>query len=165
MRRNLRFQVLAAVALASAMSGAALAEHGKAGEWDITVKNEFPGMPETSPAERERLLQQGIQMPDTRTRHYSYCMTAEQVASDQPPVLSDRNKCAVSNPRIQGQSFSADITCAGLMKGAGGISLTYDKPEHYSGSARVEGMLYGQEVEMISKFDGTWTSPTCDKDD
>ena len=153
------------VALTSAMSGAALAEHGKAGEWDISVKNEFPGMPETTPTEREQLLLQGIQMPDTRTRHYSYCMTEAEVTSDQPPVLNDRNNCTISNPRIQGQTFSADLTCSGQMKGEGNITLTYDKPEHYAGSARVEGMLNRQQMEMISKFEGTWTSATCDKSD
>jgi hypothetical protein len=163
-----RLHVFHWISLAALIAGAAspaIAEHGKVGQWDITVTTKFPGMPQPDPSDRWSPEARNSPFPDARPHHYNHCMTAEEVASTTLPPMNNRFRCTISNPRVEGTTFRGDLTCTSPIRGDGGISVTYDSPEHYTGSARIDGTMFGQDVEMVSTFEGTWKSATCDEDD
>lgn len=158
--------IMTASMIALCAASAAYAEHGKVGHWDITVKNEYPGLPKLTPTQRRQYEMQGIAVPDTRTKHYKHCMTAEEVNSMSLPKMGgNKAQCTISNPHLNGAAFEAHVSCSGLFQGEGGLTVSYDKPEHYAGITRVQGTFAGQELEMVSRFEGTWTSPTCESGD
>jgi len=144
----------------------AIASHGKAGLWDVTVTMNMAGMPQMpqmTPEQMAKMKEMGVQMPGMGGGHSmttQHCMTAEEVNSDKPPPVHNRD-CTVSNSKIVGQTFSADMTCNGEMQGTGHMSVTYDSTEHYSGKMDFSGTSHGHHADMTNSFEGRWVSADC----
>jgi Protein of unknown function (DUF3617) len=162
---------IAAIGAAFAIiaSPAAVAGHGKVGTWEVTTQMSGSGMPQMPnmanlpPEVQARMKAHGVMMHGAGGMTSRFCMTAEQVNSDKPP-MTHHGDCQTQNVKIKGNTFSADIVCSGQMKGKGHTDMTFDSPEHYSGhqtmTMTVEG---GQTMTHDLTMDAHWVSPTCAK--
>src|SRR5579862_6038179 len=141
----------------------AFASHGKAGLWEITTHMSMPGMSANIPPEAlARMKAMGMAMPGGDQSFSSQiCMTAAQVAQDQPPPTRSTKNCTVSNLKHDGHTITADMTCSGEMQGTGHYEATYDSDEHYSGSYSFTGTAHGHPGNMSSNFEGRWISADC----
>lgn len=155
---------LAVVAIAAAPI-TAIASHGKAGLWSVTTQmSGMPQMqmPQMTPEQMQQMQAMGVQMPHMHAHGMTtqYCMTEAEVNSDGPPP-SMQKECKVSNMKVTGHSMSADMTCSGHMQGNGHMSVTYDSPEHYSGTMTFAGSAEGHMTNVTNTFEGHWVSADC----
>jgi hypothetical protein len=142
----------------------ALAAHGKAGLWESTVTMNMAGMPQMpqmSPEQMAQMNAMGVHMPTAHTVTTQHCMTPQEVAQDTPPTPRSAKECAVSQVKITGHTYSADMTCSGEMEGQGHVSVTYDSDEHYAGTWTFNGAAHGHPVNMTNTFEGKWLSADC----
>jgi len=141
----------------------AFASHGKAGLWEITTHMNMPNMSANIPPDAlARMKAMGMAMPGGNQSFSSQiCMTAAQVAEDQPPPSRNTKDCTVSNLKHDGHTITADMTCSGEMQGTGHYEATYDSDEHYSGSYSFTGTAHGHPGNMSSNFEGRWISADC----
>jgi Protein of unknown function (DUF3617) len=120
----------------------AFAGHGKVGLWqaNTTMTMSMPGMEHMPP----------------QNHSATFCMTAQQVASDAPPP-SENPSCKMTNMHTSGNTVTADMVCHGQMEGTGHFSTTYDSDTHYKStfSMAMNGMT------MNSTIDGKWLKPDC----
>ncbi len=159
-----RFLIGALVAAALALPVAALAAHGKAGLWQITVTMQMPGrnVPELSASDRAQMKAMGIDSPNAHTISVQHCMTAADVNSDALHSMQQPGaECTMSNRKTSGQTFSADVVCTGEVIGNGHVMVSYDAPEHYSGKMTFTGTNQGQPANVIELYDGKWISADC----
>ncbi|HEY2445310.1 MAG TPA: DUF3617 domain-containing protein [Rhizomicrobium sp.] len=148
--------VLAAIALPADV----LASHGKAGLWETTTTNESAPEMSLPPEALAAMKAHGVKIPDHRSFTSQYCMTAEEVASDQPPPMRG-HECKLSSSTIVGQTFSADMVCSGAVQGTSHFSVTYDSPEHFAGESEFTGHEGNQPFNAKNKFEGRWISADC----
>ena len=134
---------IAAAALI-AMTGSALADHGKAGLWSVTTKASMPGMA-------------------AHTFSSQQCMTEAEVKSDALPQRSENKQCKMTNQKVSGNNFSADMVCTGDAKGTGHMSVTYDGNTHYKGQMTMAMNTGGKAMNMSNTFEGKWVSADCGK--
>jgi hypothetical protein len=132
------------VAALIAMTGAALADHGKAGLWQVSTKMTMPGMPQA------------------QTYSSQHCMTADEVKRDAMPPSSNHD-CKMTNEKVSGGSFSGDMVCNGEAKGTGHIAVTYDSNTHYAGQMTMAMNAGGHAMNMTNSFEGKWLSADCGK--
>lgn len=136
-----RLFALAAI-FAVATAGPALASHGRVGLWQATttMTMSMPGM---------------AKMP-RQTHSATFCMTAQQVASDAPPP-SGNPACKMQNLHVMGNTVTADMVCHGQMEGTGHFTTTYDSDTHYTASfsMAMNGMT------MASAIVGKWLKADC----
>lgn len=153
---------IAAVAVgALALSGLALASHGKAGLWQITMRMDMSGM--MTPAQAQKMRAMGMKMPGNSAVTLQHCMTAAEVATDKPPPMS-RKECRVENVRISGRTFSSDTVCTGKdMQGNGHAQVTFDSDKHYAGQTSFKGTVHGRPANMTMAMEGKWVSDSCGK--
>ncbi|MGO8740163.1 DUF3617 domain-containing protein [Rhodoblastus sp.] len=149
-----------AVGAGCAISAVAWASHGKAGLWEITVRNAMdrtPGMPDLSqlPPEARARIEAAVSKGVT-VRH---CMTEADVNND--TRAWSNQTCKTTNTRRSGQTFSLDLVCAGKMTGHGHVEYTYDSPEHYSGVQNMSVIVNGQTVTHTTNIDAQWVSADC----
>lgn len=150
---------MAAVAIVAAP---ALASHGKAGLWDITVKMSMPNMPQIPPDQLAKMKAMGVTVPNGNTMTVSHCMTPAEVAADTPPQMNQNQDCSMKNIKTSGGQFSADMVCNGAdMKGNGHLSVNYDSDSHYAGQMTFAGMSHGHQAVMTNNFEGRWVSASC----
>jgi len=134
--------------------------HGKAGLWEITNTMSMPNMPQMSPAQTAQMQAMGMHMPMGHTTTLQHCVTPAQAAA--PIVASSRNKdCAVSNVKMDGHSYSGDVTCTGEFQGQGHFSETFDSDEHYTGTSTMTGSANGHPMNMSNTMEGKWISADC----
>ena len=139
----------------------AWASHGKVGLWEVTVQNDMggmSGMPDMSkmpPQVRAQI--EAMHRNGTTVRH---CMTAAEVNNDKPNLTRAAN-CKTTNVRMSGRTFSADLACTGKMNTTGHVQVTYDSPEHYTGSETINGTIHGRPVNSTTRFSARWISPNC----
>ena len=129
----------AAFAALIVLPNAALAGHGKAGLWEATTKID------KSP----------------KAFSMKFCMTEAMVNYDKPPAMQSNSPCKITRSKTVGQTFSADMICGGQMQGASHFTITYDKPEHYSGLSVFKGTVSGHPFSSTTKFEGKWLKADC----
>jgi len=126
----------ALVVLAVALSIPAIAaEHpGKPGQWEMTMQMDMPGMP--------------FKMPPMKT---TICLTADDLKDPQKSVPQDaKNKCTVSDYKIEGNKVSWSVECAKpKMKGTGEATYSGDT---FTSTVHMEM----EEREMTVKYSGKW---------
>lgn len=127
-----------------ATTGAALADHGKAGLWQVTTKMNMPGM-----AQQRSFTSQ-------------HCMTPAEVKQNSMPP-SANSDCKMVNEKASGGSFSGDMVCSGPAKGNGHIEVNYDTDRHYAGEMTMTMNAGGQPMKMTNSFEGKWISADCGK--
>ena len=162
-----RISGLAAAALvaAVAMPAAAVAAHGKAGLWKITVTLQGAGhpLPGISASDLAQMKAMGVQIPNTRVVSTQHCMTAAEVSSQELSALRQPagSGCALTNKAATGQTFTADMVCTGEMKGRGQVVVSYDSPEHYTGRTTFSGTAHGRPAQMTTILEGRWIAASC----
>jgi len=151
----------AGIALAASIPIVAWASHGKAGLWEIKIQmTGMPGMPDMSKLPPEARAHMHGMMMSGNTMTIQHCMTEADVKNDHPN-MQHNPECKVSNVRIVGQTFSADMTCSGHMNGTGHVTMTYDSPEHYSGTETIHMTAAGHAMDNVTHIEGRWLSPKC----
>lgn len=144
----------------------AIAGHGKAGLWDVTVTMDMsgmPGMPDMSklpPEAQAAMRAQGVTM-NGGTMTVQHCMTQAEVDANGPPPMRNQKECKMANMQTGPNSFSADMTCSGEMTGAGHIQVSFDSPEHYAGKTSIAGTADGHPFTNTTSFEGRWVSADC----
>ena len=164
-RKSVFVAGVAGVALIASAAGA-LASHGKAGLWSVTVTmggmSQMPDMSKMPPDVQARMKAMGMNM-NGNSMTMQHCMTAQEVALDQPRMDAQSQKyCKMSNVSMMGHTMSADMTCNGEFNGSGHMQVTYDSDTHYMGEMTMNGMSRdGQPVHHDQKFEGRWLSADC----
>lgn len=147
------------------VAGVALASHGKAGLWDVTITMggnaaKMPDISKLPPEAQARMKAMGMSM-NGNTMNVQHCMTAQEVAVDKPPTDTHNKDCTVTNSKITGHTMSADMTCHGDFSGTGHMQFTYDSDTHYSGEVSMTGTAAGHPTTQDNKFEGKWVSADC----
>jgi len=160
--RKIWFGSVALVAVV-ALPLAALASHGKAGLWKVTMTMPGRQMPSIPPEAMARMKAMGMQMPGGgHTITTQRCMTEAEVNADVPPnTQRPQAGCKTTNVKVVGHAMTADMVCTGQMKGEGHFTMTYESPEHYMGKTTFKGTMEGRPIESSNTFDGTWISADC----
>jgi len=154
---------IAALAVAAAP---AIAAHGKAGLWSVTVTTDMAGMPnmpdmsKLPPEAQAAMRAHGVTM-NGHTITAQHCMTQAQVDSNGPPPMRNRKECTMANMTNGTNSFSADLTCTGEMTGTGHIQVSWDAPEHYAGKTSISGTANGHPFSTTTSFEGHWVGADC----
>ena len=157
--------LLATATLVSCLAaGTALASHGKAGLWSVSVTMSgmganLPDMSKMPPEAAARMKAMGLSMSGN-TMTSQHCMTAEEVANDAPAYRGDPS-CKMSNIAHHGGAMSADVTCSGEFKGTGHVQFNYDSDTHYTGQTQMRGTMNGKPFSQDQSFEGRWLSPSC----
>jgi Protein of unknown function (DUF3617) len=157
---------LAAVVLVAA-SSSALALHGKAGLWSVSVKVDMAGMPQIPPEQLAKMNAMGIHIPmggDTITT--THCVTPAEAAMDKIPTMSKEHQkyCAVQNLKSSADGMSADMICTGKVEGNGHMTFHFDSPEHYVGSGSLNAVVNGHPMKSSTSFEARWVSAECKAD-
>jgi len=155
----------AGVAAVALVAAPALAGHGKAGLWDVTVTTNaggaaMPDMSKLSPEAQAMMRARGMTM-NGHTITVQHCMTQSEVDANNPPAMRNQKECKIANSRISGNAFSADMTCSGEMTGTGHMEVTYDSPEHYAGKSTMSGTVNGHPMSTSTTFEGRWVGADC----
>jgi hypothetical protein len=146
---------------------AALAAHGKAGLWQLTVTiggNNSMHMPDLSklpPDVQARIRAAGVGMGGNSitARH---CLSAQDIAMNKLPSMGSHGKdCTVSNVSETGSHMSADITCSAHFVGSGHVQADWDSDEHYTAEVDITGNANGQPVTSTEKIEGRFLSAQC----
>ena len=141
---------------------AALASHGKAGLWNVTVKLSMPNMPQIPPDQLAKMQAMGVHVPNGNTMNVQHCMTAAEVASDKPPQIQRNKDCALQNVSVSHGTFTGDMVCTGAdMQGTGHITVSYDSDTHYAGQMIFAGTAHRRPANITNSFEGTWVSADC----
>src|SRR4029077_19258890 len=81
-----------------AMPLAAVASHGKVGLWEVTTQVNMAGMMANVPPEAlARMKAAGMNTSGIQTHSSQQCMTAEEVAQDNPPTPHKNEGCSFAN--------------------------------------------------------------------
>jgi hypothetical protein len=103
-------------------------------------------------------------MPGSEPVTVQMCMSKEEVESDVPPHLdSAATGCDTKLVSQTAGAMRANIICKGQMKGTGSIAITYNGPEHYTGTYSFKGTSYGHATSMTTRFKGDWVKADCGK--
>jgi hypothetical protein len=163
MRVSQRAVYLAAgIAVAALGSVPAVADHGKAGLWNITVSMNMAGMPDMSklPPEAQAAMRAHGMSMNGHSMTVQHCMTPEEVKNDHPHMRNEQ-ACKMSNVKTGAGLFSADLSCSGEMQGAGHVEFVFDSPEHYSGKQSMTGTSQGHSIDETTSFDAHWVGADC----
>lgn len=150
---------IAALALASAASAGGF---GKAGLWQMTLKDKakmaaFANMPAQMRAE---FAKQGMSMgPNGFVT--KFCMTPADVAKNQPNLGDDGGNCKAVNVKFDGKKYAADIVCTGENRGKGHTELTIESQTHYFGSQKMDILEDGEMTHQDATMDARWLGPNC----
>lgn len=155
--------VSAGIAAVALVAVPAIASHGKAGLWSITVTMNMPGMPDMSklPPEAQAAMRAHGVTAGGHTMTIQHCMTQAEVDAIKPPPMRNGQDCKMSNLKTSGQSFSADMVCTGEMKATGHFEVSYDSPEHYTGKTSFTGTDNGHPISNTTTMEGRWVSADC----
>jgi hypothetical protein len=160
MKAMFGYAVLAVAVVALPIS--AVASHGKAGLWDITVSMKMANAPQIPPDQLAKMKAMGITIPNGNTMTVQHCMTQAEVAADKPPQMQRNKDCAMQNIKSSGGAYSADMVCSGPdMTGNGHFQVSYDSDSHYAGQMTFSGTSHGHPAAMTNSFNGKWVSADC----
>jgi hypothetical protein len=159
-----RIVCIGAAIVATALTvGPAIASHGKAGLWDVTVTMNMPGMPDMSklpPEAQAAMRAHGVTMGG-RAITVQHCMTQAEVDANKPPPMRNEKDCKMTNMKMGDQSFSADMVCTGEMNATGHFDVAFDSPEHYRGKVSFTGTENGHPMSNTTTMEGRWVSADC----
>ena len=148
-------------ALALAIPGAALADHGRAGLWNVSTTMTM-AMPQIPPEALAQMRAMGMKLPGGRTFASQICMTEADVKSDRPPAMDRADSgCQWTNVHVSGSGMSGDMACHGKMEGHGTMQVSYNGTDHYRGEYSFKGSMDGRSTEMKSSFSGNWVKADC----
>jgi hypothetical protein len=148
------------LAAAGLIAVPALAKHGKVGLWNVTSSTDVALAPEVA----AQMKKSGVKMPGAEPVTVQMCMSKEEVESDTPPHLdSAATGCDTKLVSQTAAAMRANILCKGQMKGTGSIAITYNGPEHYTGTYSFKGTSYGHATSMTTRFKGDWVKADCGK--
>lgn len=157
--------IVAAVAIVglAGATGAALANHGKAGLWSVNMTIAGQDTSKMPPNVLDRMKAMGMMPNGSGGFTVQHCMTAAEVADDSKMMDTSNNKnCSVTNRQISGHTMTADLVCKGQMTGSGHVSVNYDSDTHYTGQLTMSGKTAdGTPIAQDQKFEGHWVSATC----
>lgn len=142
----------------------AIAGHGKAGLWGVTVTMNMAGMPDMSklpPEAQAAMRAHGVTMGGGHTMTVQHCMTQAEVDANKPPPMRNQKDCKMTNIKAGGQTFSADMVCTGEMNANGHFDIAYDSPEHYTGKVSFTGTQDGHPINSTTTMEGRWVSADC----
>jgi hypothetical protein len=163
---NLSKKIVVGVAAAALLTApiAALAAHGKAGLWQITVT--IAGMPtpdlsKVPPEMLARMKAAGVGMGGN-TITAQRCMTAQDFATGKVPTsASHSGSCATSNVSFTGSHVSVDMTCSGNTTATGHVESDWDSDEHFTSEVSMTGTHDGRTVTSHEKVEGRFLSAQC----
>jgi hypothetical protein len=145
---------------------AALAAHGKAGLWQMTVTIDssaahMPDMSSLPPEAQARMKAMGIGM-NGNSITMQHCMAATDFSTGKIPLSTGRNKnCTNSNVSFSGNRMTADVTCTGSFVGTGHFEADWDSDEHYTADISITGTRNGQPMTNHEKIEGRFLSAQC----
>jgi hypothetical protein len=166
---NLSKKIVLGVAGAALLAApiAALAAHGKAGLWQITVtvggtNAHMPDMASLPPEAQARLKAMGIGMGGN-TVTLQQCMSGVDFSTGKLPMSGGpRNKsCETSNVSFTGSHMSADVTCTGDDAKTGHVEADWDSDDHYTEAATMTETHNGHTVTNSQKMEGRFLSAQC----
>ncbi|HSZ74785.1 MAG TPA: DUF3617 domain-containing protein [Rhizomicrobium sp.] len=169
MQKHFLYFGAAALAAVVLVPGLALAGHGKAGLWQVTVTMggmtmpQMPDMSQLPPEAQARMKAMQMQMSG-HSMSVQHCMTPQEVSMDKPDMshMMHNKDCSMANVVTSGHTFNADMVCtSGDFQGKGHVQMTFDSDEHYSGSSSMTGTAHGQPIDMKESFDGKWIAADC----
>ena len=163
MKFGARLACAGMVAGAVAVPLGALASHGKVGLWEVTTHMNMGNMMANIPPEAlARMREHGVTMPNNQSFTSQRCMTAADVASDEPPKMRNTDDCKMSNMSHDAHTFTADMVCSTeRMNGRGHLSVNFDSSEHYAGTYAFNGTAEGHPQSMTYNFEARWISADC----
>lgn len=144
----------------------AIAGHGKAGLWSVTVTTDMAGMPnmpdmsKLPPEAQAAMRAHGVTM-NGHTITAQHCMTQAEVDANGPPPMRNHKECTMANMKTGPGTYSADMTCTGNMTGTGHVQVSFDSAEHYAGKTTLSGTANGHPVNMTTSFEGHWVGADC----
>jgi Protein of unknown function (DUF3617) len=161
---RLRVGMFGACVLALGIAaGPALALHGKAGLWQLSVRMNMANL-NIPPEQLTKMKAMGINLPNSQTISATHCMTPDEVSLDRPINTHSSKNCTFSKSVVQGDAIDVDLTCsAGNTQETGHISVTYDGNEHFVGDTRFTGTANGHTTDVSTHIEGRWLSPDCGK--
>jgi hypothetical protein len=165
MKISNRLAYLATGAAAVMVAIPAIAGHGKAGLWNVTITTNMGGMamPDMSklpPEAQAAMRAHGVTM-NGNTMSVQHCMTQAEVDASGPPAMGGQKDCSLTNTKMGNNAFSADLACHGDMVGTGHVDVSFDSPEHYIGKQTMSGSMQGHPVSTSTTFEGRWASADC----
>ena len=165
MKVSNRFFYFAAGAAVLALAAVpAIASHGKAGLWSVTVTTNMGGaaMPDMSrlPPEAQAAMRAHGVTINGNTMTVQHCMTQEEVEADHPE-MRNMKECRMLNVQAGASRFNADFMCSGQMQGSGHVEFVFDSPEHYAGKTTMTGASMGHPVNMTTAMEGRWVGADC----
>lgn len=138
-----------------------LAGHGavaqKPGLWSVTIVQKI------DPQLIAQMKQMGLQPPVLPPIEYDVCLTAEQVAKNALPDVTDpASGCGAKNVKRSGDTLTGDLECHGQLEGKGKVKINLTGPESYAGDSEFEGASReGFPVNMTSTLSGKWKTADC----
>jgi hypothetical protein len=149
------------VAALAVMAAPALADHGKAGLWAVTVT--VQGAPPPSPEAIAQMKANGIEVSGPNSMTVPRCMTQDEVSADKPIPMRQAEGCTMRNMQASGSTITAETVCQSPdVSGGGHFSMTYDPSNtRYSGQMTFSGVSHGHPVTMTNRFDAKWVRADC----
>lgn len=139
MRRSVRGTAFALAALLSiAAARTAAAEGPQPGLWKVTTKTQVPGAP-------------------ARESSHTSCVTAEMAknpGSDFTRAETSPRPDCKRTQQYAGSKLTWKIECTGQNAMTGEGSLTFDGPQHYSGSFQVSVSAAGRQMSFATTLEG-----------
>jgi hypothetical protein len=166
MRNSKRVLLCCVAAGLIGMSGAAMASHGKAGLWSMTVTmsggHAMPDMSKLPPEVQARMRAMGMSA-NGNTMTIQHCMTPSEVAVDVPHMDEHSNKdCKMTNLKVTPHHMTADMVCTGNFVGNGHMDYVFDTDTHYKGVIDMSGTSEGgTAVQNHQTIEGRWVSADC----
>jgi hypothetical protein len=144
---------------------AALAAHGKAGLWQITVKVNgqsvnMPDMSKLPPEVQARMKAMGVAVSSAGVT-MQHCMTPQETVLNLPPAGVHDKSCTYSNSGFVNGTMNADVTCTGKFTGTGHVRFVYDSDEHFTEEGSMTGMSGDKQITRSESMEGTWLSAQC----
>lgn len=135
----------------------------KPGLWASTVKiNMGGGFPQIDEAMQAQMEAAGIALPFVKPVTTNVCLTAEQIARQQLPNMSDANSgCSSKNVKREGDQVTGQLECNGSVQGSGDLQMTLNGPESYTGVSNFSGTAQGMPMIIKTEFSGKWLSADC----
>lgn len=125
----------------------AAAPNMREGLWEITMKMEMAGMPQSMP-------------PQT----LQHCVTKQDLDDPQKMAMgpdSRGSSCEVTDHRMQGNTATWKMACRGANPMTGSGTVTYSGTS-YTGSNRMTVQQGGKTMEMTMNYSGRYLGP-CKK--
>lgn len=123
-------------------------------------------MPNMTPAQREQMKKQGIEMP---TKHdgaitQKICITKEMIDKDRLPMAREQSECKVKNQVRSGNSYRIDMECNGSnLKGTAVVKGAFPSSDRYVSTYDFTGTSRGREVKQHHESSGKWLQADCGK--